>query len=133
MLIINSEEISPLVFELLSFATSKSKVRNEYSLYLEKPDRTLYGYESNGVIIGCIGIEVIQSHKCEIKHIAVNVEHRRIGIGRKMIQYINDKYKTIIAETDKDAIDFYKSYGFTVISLGQTYPGVERFNCMITR
>ena len=33
------------------------------------------------------------------------------------------------AETDKDAVDFYRKLGFSVTSLGEKYPGVERFHC----
>lgn len=33
------------------------------------------------------------------------------------------------AETDADAVDFYRRCGFAVESLGERYPGVERFRC----
>ncbi len=33
------------------------------------------------------------------------------------------------AETDRDAVGFYGKAGFTVTSLGEKYPGVERFAC----
>lgn len=32
----------------------------------------------------------------------------------------------ITAETDHDAIAFYRRYGFEIQSLGEKYPGVER-------
>ena len=35
----------------------------------------------------------------------------------------------ITAETDRDAVEFYWSSGFKVTSLGEKYPGVERFLC----
>jgi hypothetical protein len=35
------------------------------------------------------------------------------------------------AETDSDAVGFYRSCGFTVLSLGEVYPGVERFRCTL--
>jgi hypothetical protein len=34
------------------------------------------------------------------------------------------------AETDADAAAFYSKLGFTVTSLGETYPGIERFRCV---
>ncbi|WP_268921683.1 hypothetical protein [Metabacillus sediminilitoris] len=35
----------------------------------------------------------------------------------------------ITAETDKEAVVFYRNYGFKITSLGEKYPGVERFLC----
>lgn len=50
---------------------------------------------------------------------------------------INEFIKTnrivrIRAETDKDAVGFYKKNGFTITSLGEKYPGVERFDCTLS-
>ncbi|MNU09693.1 hypothetical protein D3C72_2564150 [compost metagenome] len=39
---------------------------------------------------------------------------------------------TITAETDHEAAGFYRSAGFTVTSLGEKYPGVERFACVLS-
>jgi hypothetical protein len=36
----------------------------------------------------------------------------------------------IEAETDKDTVDFYRLCGFTITSLGEPYPGTERFLCV---
>jgi hypothetical protein len=35
--------------------------------------------------------------------------------------------KNVEAETDREADGFYRACGFTVHSLGEKYPGVERF------
>ena len=37
----------------------------------------------------------------------------------------------VTAETDKDAVGFYRSCGFEVESLGELYPGIERFRCKL--
>ncbi|GAA0394735.1 hypothetical protein GCM10008933_26940 [Paenibacillus motobuensis] len=39
----------------------------------------------------------------------------------------------IIAETDQDAIGFYSKIGFEIHSLGEKYPGVERFQCILSK
>ena len=39
--------------------------------------------------------------------------------------------KYLVAETDADAIGFYQCCGFAVESLGELYPGVERFRCTL--
>lgn len=95
--------------------------------------RRLHGYDFEDDVIGCIGIEFFGSKHCEIKHIAVSINHRGEGIGSKMISFIKDKYSLsfISAETDKNTVNFYKNYGFKIISLGEKYPGGERFHCIL--
>lgn len=130
---IKSTSIQPNVRELLSFATSEKNVEKEYELYMQSPVRELYGYDLESEVAGCIGIEFLSPKHCEIKHIAVSPNHRRIGIGSKMINIILEKYSLsfMFAETDKDAVNFYKNYGFKITSLGEKYPGVERFQCIL--
>ncbi|MBU7595841.1 GNAT family N-acetyltransferase (plasmid) [Metabacillus halosaccharovorans] len=129
MKIINSKTIHPSVRELLSFATSDFKVDLEYQMYLKSLNRKLYCFELQEEIIGCIGIEIISFNECVIKHIAVSSEHRGKGIGSRMIEFLSEEFTLITAETDKDAVDFYRKYGFSITSLGEKYPGVERFLC----
>ena len=51
----------------------------------------------------------------EIIGIAVDTKKRHSGIGTKLIDYVKDKSsKPIIAETDSDAVMFYKKYGFDI-------------------
>ena len=78
-------------------------------------------------------MEALNPSLCEIKHIAVSPKQRGDGVGRAMIDFIIDTYSscTIIAETDKDAVNFYQTLGFKITSLGETYPGVERFQCLL--
>ncbi|MFJ7826383.1 GNAT family N-acetyltransferase [Psychrobacillus sp. NPDC096623] len=133
MRLIDSNLIPPQIEELLSFATSKEKVEMEYLSYLSATNRLLYGMIIENEIVGCIGIEFISSSKCEIRHIAVSPKSRKQQIGSNMIYYIIEKFQldTLFAETDKDAVDFYASIGFSITSLGEKYPGVERFHCVL--
>ncbi|MFT9819608.1 GNAT family N-acetyltransferase [Lysinibacillus sp. NPDC056185] len=130
---IKSTSIQPNVRELLSFATSEKNVEKEYELYMQSPVRELYGYDLESEVAGCIGIEFLSPSCCEIKHIVVSPNRRGIGIGSKMISFILEKYSFsfMFAETDKDAVNFYKNYGFKIKSLGEKYPGVERFQCIL--
>ena len=130
---IKSPSIDSNIKELLSFATSEKNVEREYELYIHSPFQHLFGYDLENVVVGCIGIEFLSSSRCEIRHIAVFPNHRGKGIGSKMISYIKNKHSLsiICAETDKDAIHFYKNFGFTITSLGEKYPGVERFKCIL--
>lgn len=126
---INTETIHPTIRELLSFATSDFRIDQEYEKYLQLLNRKLFGFELEGEFVGCIGVEIISLNECVIKHIAVSSEQRGKGIGTKMINCLSEQYRFITAETDNDAVDFYLKYGFEITSLGEKYPGVERFLC----
>src|SRR6478735_6996486 len=108
---VNSNRIDPAIKRLLSYATSEEKIDEE--------------------IISCIGIEIHNSSDGVIKHIAVLPKERGSGIGSSMIRFICKEHNlnSVSAETDKDAVLFYANFGFRITSLGEKYPGVERFLC----
>lgn len=133
MNIVQANTISSAIRKLLSFATSDKKVQQEYEKYILLSNRALYSFLVEDEIVGCIGIEHISLSECEIKHIAVLSDHRGKGIGSKMINFITSKYPSIVAETDNEAVDFYRRYGFFITSLGEKYPGVERFLCQYNK
>ncbi|MFJ7972324.1 GNAT family N-acetyltransferase [Psychrobacillus sp. NPDC096389] len=128
---INMEILPIPIRELLTYATSANKIDEEYKLYQEKENRKLYGYKQVEQFVGCIGVELTMGNTCTIRQIAVSPSERGRGIGERMIDFINDHHSLSIisAETDQDAVDFYKKMGFTITSLGEKYPGVERFYC----
>lgn len=75
---------------------------------------SVYGYFSNEKIIGVISTQETDK-TVEIIGIAVHTKERHSGIGTKLIDYVKDKSsKPIIAETDSDAVVFYKKYGFNI-------------------
>ncbi len=83
-------------------------------------------------IVGCVCVPV--AHEGDgwvIDAIAVAPEERRRGIGQRLVREAIQRSGAALvqAETDKDAVDFYASLGFTITSLGEKYRGVERFDC----
>ena len=75
---------------------------------------SVYGYFSNEKIIGVISTQETDK-TVEIIGIAVHTKERHSGIGTKLIDYVKDKSpKSIIGETDSDAVMFYKKYGFNI-------------------
>lgn len=54
------------------------------------------------------------------------------GVGGKLIDFCSEAFKvdSIIAETDDDAVGFYKKVGFSVKPLGDKYgAGINRYLC----
>ena len=98
------------------------------------PQQGNYGYYMDQELVGCLGIELVDAHQCVIKHFAVSPVHRGKGIGGEMVQFINHhhSFSSIYAETDRDAVIFYKNIGFHITSLGEKHPGVERFAYLLT-
>ena len=117
---------------LLSYAASDD-IESVYKDYRQIPNRKLFGFQKDGQLIGCIGGEQ-NSDTFIILHIAVTPEERVSGVGSSMIQFIlkDSSIKTVIAETDQEAVNFYRKFGFHITSLGEKYPGVERFDCQYT-
>lgn len=90
----------------------------------------LYVWLEDGEASGVIGVRV-QGDSLEILHIAVDKRVRNRGVGRRLIDAVValEHPRELVAETDQDAVAFYRKCGFSIRSLGETYPGVERFLC----
>ena len=130
---ITSKTIDLSIRNLLCDATSEFKVDQAYEKYIQLLNWKLYEIEFSGQVVGCIGIELsANSNECKIKHIAVCQNQRGKGIGSQMIDYVIDTHSLtyISAETDSDAVNFYRNFGFQIWSLGEKYTGVERFLCV---
>jgi ribosomal protein S18 acetylase RimI-like enzyme len=121
------------IVELLSYSQipDPDKLEEAVRSYQESEALELYGWEENGVIVGIIGFASKPDDRLVIKHIAVDPGYRGQGYGRGLLLELLELKKPalMIAETDEEAVDFYRNVGFVISSLGQTYPGVERFRC----
>ncbi|CAH8770182.1 GNAT family N-acetyltransferase [Paenibacillus dendritiformis] len=106
------------------------KVEAVLKTYEQNPGDELWGYESEGEVVGIIGFRK-HGKEIEILHIAVHPELRGAGFGRGMIlELIHQEQPDVVkAETDEEAVDFYRNIGFVIESRGEVYPGVERFTC----
>ncbi|MET3288332.1 N-acetyltransferase [Brevibacillus fluminis] len=122
------------VLALLAYsvgAPSMEKLLQVAARYERSDSMMMVGVEEDGVLLGCIGLDLARLPKAVITHVAVHPDARGKGIGRHMLADAMQRFSlTVIgAETDASAVGFYRSCGFTVKSLGEKYPGVERFWC----
>ena len=94
---------------------------------------SLYVYRAKLKTCGIIGCETLDAQSARIQHIAVNSLDQHGGVGRLMIRAAVQElgFKSLQAETDADAVGFYAACGFAIESLGEKYPGVERFECTL--
>ncbi|MFC5471597.1 GNAT family N-acetyltransferase, partial [Cohnella suwonensis] len=126
-------EVSLLLAECMW--SDSERILQEIDKYKADDSRELYGKVINNELVGLIGLIHISLREVELKHIAIRSDNRRQGIGKQMINEIINKngIDKIIAETDKDAVNFYRNIGFEIMSLGEKYPGIERFQCILFR
>jgi ribosomal protein S18 acetylase RimI-like enzyme len=119
--------------ELLSYSIfpDPKELKNAVIQYQTDPALELYGHVEEDEILGLVGFTLYPDDTLELKHIAVDPECRGIGYGRGLIlELIEVKQPSLIrAETDEETVDFYRNVGFAVVSLGEIYPGIERFQC----
>jgi len=111
---------------------TKEKIGSIYRDYLHKDSRSLFALRHGDSIIGVIGIEVIIDGRAEVHHIGIIPQSRNSGFG-KILLFESIKLcdlKTVEAETDKGAVVFYRKCGFEINSLGEKFPGIERFRCI---
>ena len=96
--------------------------------YIRHKDWQLYGWYENEKVVGVCGFEV-HSDWLEILHIATCESVRGRGIGKLIIAELQ-KYKiNIEAETDDDAVDFYRKCGFEATEIRKY--DVRRWACVI--
>ena len=107
------------VYSLLApsvFNPTSARLLSRAEKYQADDKTKAYAYADNGEYKGIIVFK-IKEQTAEIPDIAVKPEYQGNGIGSRLIDYIFSKFAVskIIAETDDEAIGFYKKYGFTVI------------------
>ena len=84
---------------------------------------------------GIVGMLVLKKEvdKAEIVGIAVSSNYRRQGIARQMLQHAitEENLQAVFAQTDDDAVGFYRKCGFAAKEENIEYPdGVcVRYNC----
>ena len=112
----------------------QANILRQCQLYRTEQNRSLHGICKEGRLAGLLGL----THRPEegvINHVAIHPDYRRQGLGRTLVGAIMelDSNVQLTAETDQEAVNFYRKLGFQITSLGEKYPGVERFECVYLR
>ena len=122
----------PVVHKILShcvFENSPKGIEKAVNEYRQYASRLFYGWIENGELLGVCGFEV-HSDYVEIRHISVDENTQRRGIGRSIVTALREKYKVAIeAETDNDAVAFYRKTGFDTTAIRKY--DVRRWVCRL--
>lgn len=114
------------------YQPDEAKLRAVAGLYATGGNHRMAGYLMDGKLVGCAGVDLSEPDRAVLHHLAVGPAHRGFGIGRKMIEGLMAMFsiQCLEAETDGDAVGFYRRCGFAVTNLGEKYPGVARYSCI---
>ncbi len=102
------------VYSACMFEPTYEKFKAKARSFQKDSSVSVYGFFDGESIIGVIATRE-NKETIEIIGISVVNKARNTGAGTKLIDYIrksNDKQ--IIAVTDRDAVGFYKKYGFRI-------------------
>ena len=128
------EKISdPAILGLLApsvFNPTPERLLSRAEKYQADDKSKVYTYSGNGEYKGIIVFKT-EENTAEILDIAVKPECQGKGIGSRLIDYIFSQFQVnkITAETDDDAIGFYKKYGFTVAGTKNVFDNI-RYICV---
>lgn len=95
---------------------------------------TFLGWEEAGEIVACAGAEAHGPRSIGIHSIAVEPAWRNRGLGRALLDALAERAEAtrIVAETDDDAVGFYRRCGFAVEHALPKF-GRARYWCVLDR
>ena len=126
---------NPVLQQLLSFCLFDNTPQGMENALNRYPGKMFYGWIENNEPLGICGFRELQD-KVEVCHIAASPTSRRKGIGKNTVTALCKKYsKTIEAETDDDAVGFYRKCGFETIELYKEYGNKKyrRWQCILDK
>lgn len=91
--------------------------------------RVVFGARDGGELVGAVGAVARDGVSCEILSLAVDQRARRRGFARKLVAVAAAALQAdhVMAETDSEAVGFYRACGFTLDPIGDAAPGAPRY------
>ncbi len=125
----------PEVLTLLKpsvYDPTPERLRHRAEKYAADTNTYVYACKEAGAYTGIVVFRM-ENSTAEILDIAVKNEYRKKGFGSRLIDFLLSRFKAerITAETDDEAVGFYKKYGFNVKSVGAV-GGTKRYYCELS-
>ncbi|WP_151737393.1 GNAT family N-acetyltransferase ['Paenibacillus yunnanensis' Narsing Rao et al. 2020] len=126
----DKESMKRLLAECMT--ADDAEIEKELEQYAAEESGKLLGLFIAGELAAIVGIRA-DGGEMEIRHLAVQAKWRGKGIGSSIIEELLrcPGITALRAETDRKAAGFYRRAGFAVVSLGDEYSGVERYDCIL--
>ena len=113
---------------------TKKRIQRRIAGYERDPHVLALAYMEEKVPVGILILREEGESTYEILDFAVLPFRRREGLGRQMLNACRRQLpmRMILAETDDDAVGFYRKYGFSIQELGDVYhSGITRYLCRL--
>ena len=125
------------IYKHCMFMPTKEKFNIKVNQYLNDNSVKIFACFSHGKIVGVMAVSFTEQKKLEVLGIAVDLSVRGKGIGSYMITQVINNYGLlyVYAETDNDAVGFYRNNHFRIIEFFETYGNetVVRYKCELTK
>ncbi|RII35481.1 N-acetyltransferase [Clostridium chromiireducens] len=111
---------------------TEDRLNNRADKYISNQNTVVFSLKNNETYKGIIVLNLSNIKEIIILDIAVLNSIQKSGIGSSLINHCINIFEPneIIAETDDDAVGFYKKFGFNIQSLGNKYGvGIKRYKC----
>ena len=134
----DKDEVSKVyeIYKHCMFKPTEEKFGKKADDFLSDSSVTIFACFSQGKIVGVMVVSFIKETQIEIIGIAVAIAERGKGIGSYMINQVKEKCDllSVYAETDNDAVGFYRKNGFSIEAFNETYDieTVVRYKCKLT-
>jgi ribosomal protein S18 acetylase RimI-like enzyme len=121
----------PGVLNVLQQSHGSEAALEEARAHYRSGDWVLIGWQERDEILACAGAEVLVGRTIGIRSIAVVPTWRNLGLGRTLIDALAQRMgaERVVAETDDDAVGFYRRCGFTVEDAPSKF-GRPRYWCV---
>lgn len=124
------------IYKHCMFMPTEKKFSIKADQFLDDNSVKIFACCNQDMIEGVIVVFFAEQHKIEVKGIAVDLSARGKGIGSYMINQVIKDYGllSVYAETDTDAVGFYRKNGFSITEFPKTYDDetVIRYECELT-
>ena len=125
------------IYKHCMFMPTEEKFNKKVDLFLNDNSVKIFACFEQDKIMGIMVVSFKEQKKIEIIGIAVDVSTRGKGIGSYMINQVINNYDllSVYAETDNDAIEFYRKNGFNIMEFSETFgaEAVIRYKCELTK
>ena len=125
------------IYKHCMFMPTEEKFNNKVDLFLNDNSVKIFACFEQNKILGVMVVSFIEQQKIEIIGIAVDASVRGKGVGSYIINQVINNYGllSVYAETDNDAVEFYRNNGFNIVEFSETYGNetVVRYKCELTQ
>lgn len=125
------------IYKHCMYMPTEEKFNKKIEQFFNDNSVKIFACFNQGKVDGVIVISFVAQNKIEIVGIAVDLSARNKGIGSYMINEVIKNYGLIFvyAETDDDAVDFYRKNGFCITEFSEIYDGeiFIRYKCELTK